>query len=49
MLIIDDYNYLQGAKKATDDYFRENGIRMFLHDIDRQGVIGVKAGCQVNK
>lgn len=42
ILIIDDYGYSLGAKKAVDDYFLENGIYPFLNKIDYTGRILVK-------
>ena len=42
IIIIDDYGHWQGAKKATDDYFKENNIKLFLNRIDYTGRIGVK-------
>jgi len=41
-LIIDDYGHWQGAKKAVDEYFQENNLRMFLSRIDYTGRIGIK-------
>lgn len=42
VLILDDYGYWEGARKATDEYVRENGIRIMLHRSDVSGRIGVK-------
>ncbi len=42
VLILDDYGYWEGAKEATDAYFRENKIAMMLNRIDNAGRIGVK-------
>jgi len=41
-LIIDDYGHWQGAKKAVDEYFAENNLRIFLSRIDYTGRIGIK-------
>ncbi len=41
-LIIDDYGHWQGARKAVDEYFSENGFRIFLSRIDYTGRIGIK-------
>jgi O-methyltransferase len=41
-LIIDDYGHWQGAKKAVDEYFQENNLRIFLSRIDYTGRIGIK-------
>ena len=42
VLIIDDYGHWLGAKKAIDEYLRENNIKMLLNRIDYTGRIGVK-------
>lgn len=44
ILIIDDYGHWQGARKAVDEYFHENGGRVYLHRIDYTGRILVRAG-----
>lgn len=43
VIIIDDYGHWAGARQATDEYFRQNGIRLLLNRIDYTGRIGVKA------
>jgi O-methyltransferase len=43
ILIVDDYGYWSGARKAVDEYFSRSGIvRPLLHRIDFTGRIGVK-------
>ncbi len=42
VLIIDDYGYWRGARKATDEYFAATGDRPLLHRIDYTGRIGIK-------
>jgi O-methyltransferase len=43
LLIVDDYGYWSGAKKAVDEYFARPEIaRPMLHRIDFTGRIGVK-------
>jgi hypothetical protein len=42
ILIIDDYGYWKGAKDATDSYFKENNIKIFLSRIDDAGRICIK-------
>lgn len=42
VIIIDDYGHWSGAREATDKYFRENNIRIFLGRIDNTGRIGIK-------
>ena len=42
VIIIDDYGYWQGAKKAVDEYFTENNIPILLNRIDTTGRIGIK-------
>jgi len=42
VLIIDDYGFWQGARKAVDEYFSEQGVRILLNRIDETGRIAVK-------
>jgi O-methyltransferase len=42
ILIVDDYGYWRGARKATDEYFQSLGSRPLLHRIDYTGRICVK-------
>jgi len=42
VLIIDDYGFWQGARKAVDEYFSENNIQILLNRIDETGRIGIK-------
>lgn len=42
ILIIDDYGYWQGARKAVDEYFTDYSIPIFLSRIDETGRIAVK-------
>lgn len=42
VLILDDYGHWQGARRATDEYFRQQNIPMLLSRIDYTGRIGVK-------
>ena len=42
IVIIDDYGFWRGAKKAVDEYFEENNILILLNRIDTTGVIGIK-------
>ena len=44
VLILDDYGYWDGVRKATDEYLHENDIRIMLHRSDVSGRIGVKQG-----
>jgi O-methyltransferase len=41
-VIIDDYGELMGAKKAVDEYLKEQDIRSFLHRIDFTGRLLIK-------
>jgi hypothetical protein len=41
IIIIDDYGYWQGARKAVDEYIAENKIPILLNRIDVTGRIGV--------
>lgn len=43
ILIVDDYGHWQGAKKAVDEYFLENGVAGELRAIDFTGRILIKA------
>ena len=42
VLIIDDYGYWKGARKAVDEYFKENNVRILLNRMDETGRIAVK-------
>jgi O-methyltransferase len=42
VLIIDDYGHWQGARKAVDEYFAKNDIKILLNRIDYTGRIAVK-------
>ncbi|MGL4879530.1 MAG: TylF/MycF/NovP-related O-methyltransferase [Waterburya sp.] len=42
VLIIDDYGYWQGARKAVDEYIADNNICILLNRIDYTGRIGIK-------
>lgn len=42
VLIIDDYGHWEGCRKAVDEYFAANRIRMFLQRIDYTGRLGIK-------
>lgn len=42
ILIIDDYGHWTGAKKAVDEYIKENNIKIFLNRIDYTGRLGIK-------
>jgi hypothetical protein len=42
ILIIDDYGYWQGARKAVDEYIAENDLKIMLHKIDHSARIAIK-------
>lgn len=42
VLIIDDYGYWKGARKAVDEYLAENHLCLFLNRIDDTGRLAVK-------
>ena len=42
VLIVDDYGYYQGARKATDEYLERTGARILLNRIDASVRLGVK-------
>lgn len=43
ILIIDDYGYWKGARKAVDEYLADNRIRLYLSRIDHTGRLAVKS------
>ena len=40
--ILDDYGHWQGARKAVDDYFDQQGFRPLMHPIDFSGRVFIK-------
>lgn len=42
VLIIDDYGHWQGARRAVDEFFAQNGMSPLLHRIDYTGRISIK-------
>jgi len=42
VLIIDDYGHWEGAKKAVDEYIRDNDLPILLNRIDYTGRIAIK-------
>lgn len=42
ILIIDDYGFWKGARKAVDEYFEERQFPIFLNRIDDTGRIAIK-------
>jgi O-methyltransferase len=42
VLIIDDYGYWQGAKKAVDEYIQQHKLKILLNRIDFTGRMAVK-------
>lgn len=42
VLIIDDYGYWQGCRKAVDEYIRENKLAVLLNRIDETGRLVIK-------
>lgn len=41
VLIIDDYGYWQGARRAVDEFIAERGLRLYLHRVDASGRLAV--------
>jgi O-methyltransferase len=41
VIIIDDYGHWQGARKAVDEYIKDNKIQILLNRIDSTGRIGI--------
>jgi O-methyltransferase len=44
VLILDDYGYWQGARRATDEYLAEHDEPLLLNRIDNTGRIAIKPG-----
>jgi O-methyltransferase len=44
LLILDDYGHWQGARKATDEYFREHKLSMYLHRVDYSCRVAIRTG-----
>lgn len=42
VIIIDDYGHWLGARKATEEYFKEQNIHILLNRMDYSGRVGVK-------
>jgi hypothetical protein len=42
VLILDDYGHWQGARQATDEYFKEHQVQMHLVRVDEACRVGVK-------
>ena len=42
VIIIDDYGYWKGCKKATDEYIQNNQIPLLLNRLDSTGRIAIK-------
>jgi len=42
VLIVDDYGYWRGARKATDEYLATRSVRPLLHRVDYTGRVCVK-------
>ncbi len=42
IILIDDYGHWQGCRRACDEYFEQNHVRIFLNRIDYTGRIAVK-------
>jgi len=42
VLIVDDYGYWRGSRKAVDEYFAETGETILLHRVDRNVRLAIK-------
>jgi hypothetical protein len=42
VLILDDYGYWQGSRRAVDEYFATQKIVPLLHKLDHPGRLAVK-------
>ena len=45
LLIIDDYGYWKGARKAVDEYLAERKLSLYLHRVDFQCRVAVRTAC----
>ncbi|AGB02447.1 TylF/MycF/NovP-related O-methyltransferase [Methanoregula formicica] len=45
ILIIDDYGYWAGSRKAVDEYFKENSIKTYLQRLDYSARLCIKYDC----
>ncbi len=43
VIVIDDYGHWQGCRRACDEYFEHNHVRIFLNRIDYTGRIAIKS------
>ncbi|MEM3434508.1 MAG: TylF/MycF/NovP-related O-methyltransferase, partial [Candidatus Methanomethyliaceae archaeon] len=41
VLIVDDYGYWSGSRRAVEEYFQRHAVTLLLHRIDSIGRIGV--------
>ena len=44
LVILDDYGWWQGAHQATDKYFSENEVKIYLSRVDTTSRVAVKVG-----
>jgi hypothetical protein len=44
VLILDDYGYWQGARRAVDEYIAENDVQLLLNRIDNTARMALKPG-----
>jgi hypothetical protein len=44
VLIVDDYGWWKGARRAVQRYFVEHDVRMLLTRVDNTGRMGIKPG-----
>jgi len=44
VIIIDDYGFWRGSRKAVDEYFAESGAQILLSRIDDTGRVAIKLG-----
>jgi hypothetical protein len=42
VLIVDDYGHWEGCRRAVDEYFRNNKIKIYLNRVDFSGRVGIK-------
>lgn len=44
ILILDDYGFWAGQKKAVDEYFQRHGVKLFLQRIDANARLAIRTG-----
>ena len=45
LVILDDYGFWEGQRRAVDEFFEQEGLSVFLHRMSFMGRIGIKTCC----